>query len=62
MIRDLLRGGGEALDRFVDRSSQPVAGANLCQSSCDSEALSSAEMERLIGLLSGAAGQTVLNG
>lgn len=53
VIHDLLQGDGEALRRFRDHSPAPLAGANLCTSSCDRGEVSSARMAQLIDLLTG---------
>ncbi len=51
VIQDLLQGGGEALRVFRAKSSAPLAGANLCVSSCDAGELDNTQMERLIEAL-----------
>ncbi len=51
VIRDLLQGGGEALRMFHAKSAAPLAGANLCASSCDKGQVDSAEMGQLIEAL-----------
>ena len=51
VIRDLLAGQGDALELFRDKSPQSIAGANLGSSLTESEGLSDAEMEMLIGVL-----------
>lgn len=51
VIRDILLGGGEALDLFKARSSQVISGANLCTSSCNRDEVSSNEMDKLIDIL-----------
>ena len=48
VIRDMLSGGGPALDLFMERSSSPAAAVNLCSSSCDSGQISARELETLI--------------
>lgn len=48
VTRDILSGQGPALDLFIKHSAQPVAGANLCVSSCDKNDVSEMEMEQLI--------------
>jgi hypothetical protein len=53
VCRDILDGGGAALDLFRAHSMQPPAAANLCVSSCDRQELVAADMERLIDALSG---------
>lgn len=56
VIRDLLAGGGPALDLFRANSPQPLAAANLCASSCERGEVSEQEMQWLIDrLLDGAA-------
>lgn len=51
VIRDLLQGGGEALRMFHAKSPAPLAGANLCASSCDSGEVNGDEMGRLVDVL-----------
>lgn len=51
VIRDLLRGGGPALELFVAHSPQPIAAANLCISSRRKNEVSDREMEHLIDVL-----------
>ena len=51
VVKDILRGGGAALELFVDQSIDSIAGANLCTSSCDRGHISSVEMEQLVALL-----------
>ena len=51
VIRDLLAGGGKALDLFREKSVVPPTGANLCASLAAEEGLGEAEMNRLIDLL-----------
>jgi hypothetical protein len=53
VIKDMLRGAGPALDLFLAKSPQAIAGANLCISSCDKNALTSTEMVQVITALSG---------
>jgi hypothetical protein len=53
VCRDLIRGGGAALDLFVEHSTQPLAAANLCVSSCERGELTGDEMEQLIDVLHG---------
>ncbi len=53
VIQDLIQGRGEALRSFVEHSPAPIAGANLCISSHERQEVSSAEMEQVIGLLTG---------
>jgi hypothetical protein len=48
VIKDILQDGGDALQQFVDDSSCPIAGANLCISSREQEKLTCEEMEQLI--------------
>ena len=52
VMRDLLAGGGEALDLWLSRSSALPSGANLCSSLSGSENFGDADMLRLIGILS----------
>ena len=51
VIRDLLMGEGPALSLFNAHTTQAIAGANLCISSCDNYALSAKEMAQLIDCL-----------
>ena len=51
VIKDVLRFRGPALEKFIEHSPQPIAGANLCISSCDNNEVSDKEMEQLIDLL-----------
>jgi len=51
VIKDVIKGGGGALDLFVAHSQKPIAGANLCISSCENNAVSNNEMKQLITLL-----------
>jgi hypothetical protein len=51
VMRDLLAGGGPALDRFYEASPAPLAGANLSASLCEREGLDESAMSRLIELL-----------
>lgn len=51
VMRDLLAGGGEALELFREKSVSPPAGANLCASLAGSEGFGEEEMNRLIDLL-----------
>ena len=51
VCKDIIQGGGSALDRFIASSSQPVAAANLCASSCERDEVSDHEMEQLIDVL-----------
>ena len=51
VIRDLLDGGGDALDLMLAESRQPPAGANLCSSLTEAENLAHTEMNRLIDRL-----------
>lgn len=52
VIKDVVRGGGGALQHFVKYSDYPIAGANLCTSSREREEVTCAEMEQLISVLS----------
>ncbi|MDH5409572.1 MAG: hypothetical protein OEY00_13250, partial [Gammaproteobacteria bacterium] len=51
VIKDIIVGGGECLELFVDNSPADIAGANLCVSSCEKNELSNTEMEDVIKLL-----------
>ena len=51
VIHDLLQGHGAALELFRQHSAVLPAGANLCASSFDSNALSDIELQQLIDLL-----------
>lgn len=56
VCRDILAGGGAALELFRAHSPQPVAAVNLCSSSCDRQELTTRELERLIDVLLAQAG------
>lgn len=51
VIHDLVTGEGDALSLFRKKSSQAVAGANLCCSSCDRQEVSGSEINTLIDVL-----------
>ena len=51
VVKDIVQGGGEALQQFIKYSSCPITGANLCISSCEREELTCVEMEQLVGEL-----------
>lgn len=51
VIRDLLAGGGDALELFREKSVSPPAAANLCASLTAAEGFGADEMNRLIDLL-----------
>ncbi len=51
VIKDILQGGGEALEMFIDQSTHSIAGANLCTSSCNRGEASIDEIEQLIEML-----------
>ena len=51
VIKDMIRGEGPSLEKFNSSTSEPMAAANLCISSCDSNELTAREMEQLIDLL-----------
>lgn len=51
VMRDLLAGGGEALDLFREKSPESPAGANLCASLVGDEGFGEDEMSRLIDVL-----------
>jgi hypothetical protein len=51
VIKDLLQGRGEALKCFIEHSSAPVAGANLCISSQERQEVSNTEIKQVISLL-----------
>jgi hypothetical protein len=53
VIKDLIQGQGEALSSLIEHSPAPITGVNLCISSLERQEVSSAEMERVIGMLSG---------
>ena len=48
VIKSIVEGKGEALQRFIEQSPVPIAGANLCQSSRDRKEVSCVEMEQVI--------------
>lgn len=51
VMRDLLRGGGDALRRWRDESPEPAAGANMCSSLTEREGFEATDMKRLIDTL-----------
>ena len=51
VCKDIIQGSGVALDLFVEHSTQPVAAANLCVSSCEKNLVSGREMEQVIDAL-----------
>jgi hypothetical protein len=51
VIRDLLQGGGDALELWRAESPAPAAGANLCSSLTAREGFGTSDMTRLIRLL-----------
>lgn len=51
VCKDIIHGGGAALDLFIEHSSQPVAAANLCSSSRERNEITDNEMEQLINAL-----------
>ena len=51
VMRDLLAGGGEALDLFRRKSVELPAAANLCASLVDGEGFTETDMNRLIDIL-----------
>jgi len=51
VMRDLLAGGGEALELFREKSPEPPAGANLCSSLTAAAGFDEADMCDLIDLL-----------
>lgn len=51
VIKNILQGGGKALELFIQHSTLPIAAANLCCSSVTNNQLSNDEMQRLISLL-----------
>jgi len=51
VIKDVIRGGGDALKLFIENSPTMIAGANLCISSCDSNEVTVHDMEQLIDRL-----------
>jgi len=48
VIKDLIQGSGLALEQFTKNSPQPIAGANLCISSCQRNEVSEDDISRLI--------------
>lgn len=59
VIKDIIQGGGEALDRFIAYSPQPIMAANLCISSRERNDVTDQEMVELIDLLN--PGGAILN-
>lgn len=51
VIKDIIHGEGAAFSLFVENSTHSIAGANLCTSSCEKNAISDQEMEQLITTL-----------
>ncbi|MFK7816467.1 MAG: hypothetical protein AB8B92_09025 [Gammaproteobacteria bacterium] len=51
VIKDITNGGGEALDLFQRKSTQPIAAANLCNSLYEDDAYSANSMEKCIQVL-----------
>ena len=51
VIRDLIKGGGDALDLFQKESQHTIYAANLCSSSIDNEQLSARQMRMVIETL-----------
>ena len=51
VINDILAGGGPALTLFRDKSTQPLAGANLCSSLSSSDALPDRALEKVVAQL-----------
>lgn len=51
VVKDIIQGGGSALELFVAHSPQAITGANLCISSCDRGELKAMEMQALIASL-----------
>ena len=53
VVKDIVQGGGEALQLFEKYSDYPITGANLCISSCEREEVTCEDMEQLISVLGG---------
>ncbi len=51
VLEDIQKGQGDALEAFIQQSSTPIAGANLCSSLTESSALDSLQMFKLMDLL-----------
>jgi hypothetical protein len=51
VIKDLLKGGGKALDFFRQKSTEPIYAANLSASLVEREMIDDASMQRLIEML-----------
>lgn len=51
LVKDIAKGGGEALELFQRKSPQPIAAANLCNSLFGSDAYSASTIERCIDRL-----------
>lgn len=51
VLRDILAGGGDALDLMLRKSSAVPAGLNLCASLAEAEGLGERQMRRLIDIL-----------
>jgi len=56
VIKDIIHGNGPALDLFNKKSISPVAGANLCISSCDKNEVTAKDMKQLIEVLKSSCG------
>ena len=52
VIKSIISGEGMALQYFNKHSPEPIAGANLCISSCNRQEVSESEMVKLISVLS----------
>lgn len=51
VCKDIIQGGGAALDLFIGNSRQPAAAANLCVSSCERNEVTASEMGQVIDAL-----------
>lgn len=51
VIKDIVKGEGDALQHFINKSSVRIAGANLCISSCEKKEVTCADMEQAINAL-----------
>ena len=52
VVQDIVRGQGDALTLFKQKSTAPIAGANLCASSRDKQLISDTQMQAAIDSLS----------
>ncbi len=51
VVKDIIAGGGVALDLFKQHSNEKITGANLCISSCHRQEIFEKEMDNLVSIL-----------